>query len=602
MRRSLLALLLCYLLMVFAGFVYYPKWKQSHTEATISWDAGGYYLYLPAIFIYKDLKELKFQPEIIKKYKPSPHFDQAFVHEQSGNRVMKYSCGQAIQFAPFFAIAHVYASASSMYEADGFSRPYQFMMSFGALLIAFLGLFVLSKILRHYFSDGTTALTLILVVFGSNYLDYSAINGAMTHNTLFTIYTLLILTSIKFHKEASYFKAIVIGLLIGLAALTRPTEIIACLIPILWGLEGLSVESIKKRLLFFKKHLPKLMISAICCLAVGSLQLIYWKYVSGDWIVYSYEDQGFSWLRPHLLDGLFSYRSGWLTYSPVMYFALLGFVPLFKDYRKVFWACLAFGGLFIYIAFAWDIWWYGGSLGQRTMVQTYPIFAFPMAAFLSKITKTKWLKYFILALSLLFIYYNLWLTHQAHKGGLLKAGEMTRTYFWKTLGRYEKDRDWNKFLDTNDNFKGEIVDPFTIVENNFEKQEEDNLINQCDLPAIEGSVSLCINQKQQHSPLFIGPVDKHYKWVRASAVFRSEIKEWDLWQGARFHVRFFKDDVLVKDKHIRPFRILKNHETRTIFFDAKAPKGDYNKVGIEFMNGDSEKRLLIDELKLIGFD
>ena len=29
--------------------------------------------------------------------------------------------------------------------------------------------------------------------------------------------------------------------------------------------------------------------------------------------------------------------------------------------------------LFIYIAFAWDIWWYGGSLGQRSMVQAYAV-------------------------------------------------------------------------------------------------------------------------------------------------------------------------------------------------------------------------------------
>jgi len=40
---------------------------------------------------------------------------------------MKYSIGQAIQFSPFFFIAHAWASSSAQYEADGFSFPYEFM-------------------------------------------------------------------------------------------------------------------------------------------------------------------------------------------------------------------------------------------------------------------------------------------------------------------------------------------------------------------------------------------------------------------------------------------------------------------------------------------
>ena len=38
---------------------------------------------------------------------------------------------------------------------------------------------------------------------------------------------------------------------------------------------------------------------------VGFIQLAYWKYASGEWLVYSYEDQGFSWLKPHLYEGIF---------------------------------------------------------------------------------------------------------------------------------------------------------------------------------------------------------------------------------------------------------------------------------------------------------
>ena len=53
----------------------------------------------------------------------------------------------------------------------------------GALLIALFGLWILRLVLLRWFSEGITGLVLVLLVIGTNYLDYSAINGAMTHNT-----------------------------------------------------------------------------------------------------------------------------------------------------------------------------------------------------------------------------------------------------------------------------------------------------------------------------------------------------------------------------------------------------------------------------------
>ncbi|MBK8444446.1 MAG: hypothetical protein IPL35_13975 [Sphingobacteriales bacterium] len=67
-------------MMFYIAFFFYPKWKQSRTEATLSWDVSGYYMYLPAIFIYKDLRHCAFGDDIIQKYYPSPAFEQAYLH------------------------------------------------------------------------------------------------------------------------------------------------------------------------------------------------------------------------------------------------------------------------------------------------------------------------------------------------------------------------------------------------------------------------------------------------------------------------------------------------------------------------------------------
>jgi len=124
---------------IIAVALWYPKWEKPGTEATLSWDVMGYYLYLPAGLIYKDLEKVAFKEEIIKKYNPTAGFYQAFKHEKSGNYVMKYSIGLAVLYSPFFLLGHAYALISD-YPPDGFSLPYQIAISWGSLFIAFLGL------------------------------------------------------------------------------------------------------------------------------------------------------------------------------------------------------------------------------------------------------------------------------------------------------------------------------------------------------------------------------------------------------------------------------------------------------------------------------
>ena len=79
--KSIYAVVLVSIMWFMAGAFYYPKWNKSWSEATISWDVSGYYHYLPAIFIYKDLKQQIWLDSINHKYLPSPAYDQAFVHE-----------------------------------------------------------------------------------------------------------------------------------------------------------------------------------------------------------------------------------------------------------------------------------------------------------------------------------------------------------------------------------------------------------------------------------------------------------------------------------------------------------------------------------------
>lgn len=599
--KSLLSLVLCWAALFAALFFYYPKWNKGFTEATISWDVSGYYYYLPATFIYQDLQHLSFKDQILQQYRPTGDFQQGY-QLPNGNYVLKYSCGQAILYAPFFFVAHAFATWSGQYPADGFSLPYQFMIAFGSLLGAFLGLFVLRWVLLRYFSDRSTAITLLLLVLGSNYLEYASITGAMTHNYLFTLYALLLATTIRFYEKPTYWSALGIGAIIGLAALVRPTEIMTALIPVLWGIRSNLRASIAEKLTFFKSNLPKLGLAAVTCVLIGSLQLIYWKSVSGHWLVYSYGDeQGFDWLRPHIWDGMMSYKSGWLMYSPMMVFSLIGFRHLYKQQKKLFLTALIYSVLFIYITFAWNIWWYGGSLGQRAMVQAYPVLALPMAAFIEAALQTRYWKYIFAVLSLLFVYLNLWWTHQAHLGGLFMVEEMNGAYYWNVVGRLKaRDEETLKLLDTNEaGFAGLRENVRTLYYEDFEKDTE---FNNCELPAIQGQSSGCLDTNHTNTMIFRAKLSRsNAEWVRVSAVFRCRNKEWNIWLSSRLNLIFFKGDNLIKAKYIKVSRFLNEGETKGFFLDVKAPKAAFDRVEASVQSGGSLFPLAVDQLMIESF-
>jgi hypothetical protein len=569
-------LLICSCWILAVGLFYYPKWNYPQTESTISWDVSGYYFYLPAIFIYKDLKQQKFKENITQKYEPTPDPYQSYKY-RNGNYVMKYSAGMAILYSPFFFIAHMLARPLG-YAADGFSYPYQVAIGIEGLLISILGLVLLRKILIRYFSSITTAIVLFLYVFGTNYLEYAAITNAMTHNYLFTLYCLLILTSISYYTSPTTIKALYIGLLVGLATLIRPTEIISCLIPLCLGIG--SNKELTERLRFFRTHISHGLIAVTASFLVISIQLIYWKYVSGVWIVYSYQNEGFNFLHPHIAQCLWQFRKGWLVYTPMMIFVVPGFYFLYQKKRSLFYSCLIFFLIFTYICFSWSIWWYGGSIGQRAMVQSYPILAIPFAAFIEW-AKQKRIRVFILSpFLLLFIYYNLWLHQQAHKGGLLDPENMTRAYWKKILFRYYVPEDAKKLLDTDEEFNG---------------TRKDIILRSYSHDSIELD-----SAHQFSSAIHLLPTHQH-KWLRVSGTFYIPVKEWDVWKMTQLVVQYKVKGKVLKNRFIRLQRMMNDGDTKTINLDSKIPV-DAEDIIIFLWNSEGKEAIVARNIKVEEYD
>lgn len=403
---------------------------------SLTWDVFGYYLYLPAYFIYDDptLQNMDWVNHIIETYKTTGTLYQA-VQVESGNWVMRYPGGVALLNLPTFLLADLLAEPLG-YVRDGFSKPYQFAWVVGSMLYAFVGLIFSRKLLLKYFSDRWTAGILLLLVFATNYLEIATYANPLSHNFLFALYAMALFMMRGWSEKIPLTGALFVGILTGLITICRPNEILFILIPILWKC---SPWSGTLRYVDFLRINAKSLVFGALGLFLGILpQLLYWKLSSGQWFFYSYQDNGvgFDFFAPHTWDFLFSYRKGWYVYTPIMLVATLGFIRLYRVNRKLFFPFFLFFLLNLYVVSSWSVWWYGGgSYSSRSMVSTYLIMAFPLGYLLIWIKergRTIWLTSLVLMGVMIVV--NLFQFWQ-FKAKIIDGERMTGAYYWKIFGR-----------------------------------------------------------------------------------------------------------------------------------------------------------------------
>ena len=293
---------------------------------------------------------------------------------------------------------------------------------------AFLGLFYLRKILLTYFNDTVTSFTLFSIVLATNLFYYITIESAMSHSYSFFLFTIFIWLTIKWHKNKNLKTAIFLGLAIGLISLIRPTNAMLSIVFVLLGVTNLKSLKNKVQLFWvYKNHILSIVAFAII---VWIPQIIYWKYATGSWLYFSYGEERFYFNNPHIMEGLFSYRKGWLLYTPIMIFAILGLVFLYKkQYRKWMLPIFVFTALNIYVVYSWWCWWYGGSFGSRPMVESYALLAIPLAAVFAYFDKqTSYLRSIPLFIIFFAVSLNLFQTHQTKT--CLHHDGMTEKAYW----------------------------------------------------------------------------------------------------------------------------------------------------------------------------
>ena len=414
-------------------------WRNAEKKnALINWDVTSYYSYLPAIFVHKDLK-FEFLNNSEVNYAEKHQFWPETA--PNGNKVIKTTMGMSVLYFPFFIISHIYSLVNDKVVANGFSKPYEIGLTFSSIFYMMIGLFFLAKVLRSIYDEKKVSILLFLVFLGTNLFYYATTEPCMSHVYTFSLASVFMYITMKIYEKDNWKFFIFLGLIYGLLFLVRPTNILFILAFLLYKIESFS--SLNKRLYWLIQHYKKLTMTIVISVLIGSVQFFYWKWATGNWFFNSYVGEQFYFNQPRIIEFLFSYRKGWLVYTPIFVFSFLGLYKMYVRKNPWFFSILIMLPVLVSLFSSWWCWWFGGGFGMRPMIDYYPLLIIPLGEILStKISYKKYILNFILAG---FVSLNLFQTLQ-RRNLVIHWDSMSKESYWAffTTIKMKNAQDWER--------------------------------------------------------------------------------------------------------------------------------------------------------------
>jgi hypothetical protein len=380
-------------------------------------DMEGYYQYLFHFFV-KDWELFDRMPWAIAY--------------GEGKTLSVFTCGVAILWSPFFLIAHLISIFCGL-PADGKTNIYYGFILVGGIFYTYIGLVFIYKFIREFFEHKVSLLTTVLFFLATNVFFYSVLLGAgMSHIYSFSMIAIYLYYCHQFSKESSLKNLIFLGVPFAMAVLIRPTNIISGLYLFLYGVS--NWETLKERFSFWLRNYWAIIGLFVIGLIVFIPQMAYWHYVTGKFLFYSYQDYGFpNWNAPKFGIVLFGKYNGWLTYTPMVWFGIVGLGILMWQKQMNSLAVIVILIICVYINASWWVPTFSAAVGQRAMIDYLPLLAIPMAYSISKIggMSTPVRVAFGLVV-LVFVFYNIQFGFR-YESGMWWDSPMTWTKFWTTL-------------------------------------------------------------------------------------------------------------------------------------------------------------------------
>jgi len=349
-----------------------------------------------------------------------------------GKTLSMFTCGIAILWSPFFLMAHLISIFSGL-PADGKTGLYYGFILVGGIFYTYIGLVFIYKFLRDFFEHKVSLITTSLFFLATNVFFYSVLLGAgMSHIYSFSMIAIYLYYCNQFSKDSSLKNLIFLGVPFAMAVLIRPTNMISGLYLFLYGVSNWT--TFKEKFYFWVKNYRAIIGLLMIGIIVFIPQMAYWHFVTGKFLVYSYQEYGFpNWNAPKFGVVLFGKYNGWLTYTPIVWFGLTGlFILLWRKQMNSL-SVLLILIVSVYINASWWVPTFAAAVGQRAMIDYLPLLSLPMAFVINQIRdRSKAVRIVLGLVILLFVFYNIQFGFR-YDSGMWWDSPMSWTKFWTTL-------------------------------------------------------------------------------------------------------------------------------------------------------------------------
>lgn len=348
----------------------------------ISSDGRGYFVHLPSIIVDGDID-----------YRNNL---AAFGYHDRNH----WPIGTAISWSPAYMVG---LAVSAVAEGRGVQPPrsgqgFPEQLACCLATIAFGGatLSLIYLTLTRWFDPLPSITAVVGILLGTNLWYYLLCEPYMSHGVS-TFWVAVLLFIGLTDQPLTLKRSLLIGVVAGLAALTRPQDGLALVAPMVWHLSRNAAK--------LKRTLSLLVLAGMVSLTVFSLQLFIWSEQidpapaivevstsapappseKAENLLHVVPGGGHNWTSPNFQWAFVNAGNGLWTWHPLTFLAFLGLVLLARQDRRLSFALLSGYVALLYVVAAWS--GQGQSFGSRMMCSALPVSAPGLAYMCSRYPK-----------------------------------------------------------------------------------------------------------------------------------------------------------------------------------------------------------------------
>lgn len=304
------------------------------------------------------------------------------VRTETGRVKNLFAIGTSLGWVPLLALLRGGAEAAG-FQPTGYEWPFVGTIATFSALTGLMAFYLAYLFTRRIFPESQARQATFVLMFATPLLYYQFRDPLYAHTTsaLVTMAVIWVWWEYGNDKWDKWQGAVLLGLLLGLAALVRWQHAVYGVLPLLsagrWWLD----RPLKR----WRPAARYLLLVGLAAFIAFLPQLAYWKLFYGHWLTIPQGAGFMDWQANYLLPLLFSTYRGLLWWLPVSFLAIVGLLWLAWHKPRLAWPLLVVLALEIFVNASTADWFSGGGYGPRRFCSELGILVLGYAALLQGI-------------------------------------------------------------------------------------------------------------------------------------------------------------------------------------------------------------------------